>query len=318
MRFSRNGTPIGIPSPGKFDSCRGESLGLAWNPDGRFAMSRITLATTLTLALVAGVVAPAYAAKLPKGDTFWTVSDATGGLQAWNPKSGAFSASINGPGGDIVQYGIIGGGWDAKKKRFLLVDGWGGGTSDQGLLVYDVKTETWTRFAIDLDGGNTYGFQVRDVASNSKGKLFLLVKNQTQMDNTYTQYIVPVTTLNSETLVASAPYSGRVQIFQEYVQYSSIAFDPTSNGRIFAMSLDYTMDLVSASAGAVLSSRDVESTYDQSVHFDIDSSRHYWAFGGNGAELLYGLLGSENDNASLRSTGFTSSLNCLIIQRKAK
>jgi hypothetical protein len=69
----------------------------------------------------------------------------------------------------VLQGAVIGGGWDPKKRRFVLVDGWEDGTSDQGLLIYETNTKTWTRFAIDIGEGNTFGFQVRDVAATSKG-----------------------------------------------------------------------------------------------------------------------------------------------------
>lgn len=282
--------------------------------------SSISLALVFAVAVSWGSTGPAHAApKLPKGDKFWTVSDYTGSLYGWNPGTKSFQGqTIDGPEGGTVQDSIIGGGWDHKNSRFVLVDGWGSGTANQGLLVYNTKSTSWSRYAIDMGEGNSYGFQIRDVAANGKGKLFLLVKNSTDADPGFSHYIVPVTQLNSDTNVATAGWISRVQIRNEFVSYASLSFDPRSNGRIYLQSLDYAIDLIAGSSGALLSTSQVEPSYDQLVHFDIDSNRRYWAYGGNGAELLYGALDNGRSNVNLGVTDFSSTLNCLIIQRKAR
>jgi hypothetical protein len=148
--------------------------------------------------------------------------------------------------------------------------------------------------------------------------LSILVKNTIDPDPAYAHYIVPITELDMGTQIATANWAGRVQIRNEYVSYVALSYDPRSNGKIYLQSPDYSMDVIGASSGAVLATTDVEPSYDDLTHFDIDSSRHYWAYGGNGAELLYGALDNSRANDALGPTAFSSTLNCMIIQRKMR
>lgn len=282
----------------------------------RFIMKRLSILAAVSAVAVA-LVAPSAAfasvasRALPTTDLFWTVNDTNGNMVAMNPNTHNVIKSIVGPEGSHSEY--IGGTWDQSHKRFILVDGWGG--DNQGIDIYSTSSRSWTRYAIHFGAdSDSSAFEVRDVVATRTGKIALLAWDVLNSEN----LLIYVTDLNSSTHVASADAADSTTetLWETDGAYSSIAFDPASDQYLYALTYGYDLQRLKTSTGYLVSRHPVSPAASESDHFDIDSSRHYWAFGNYGVELSWGVLSTSLSNVDLASTGFTATTNCFIIQHK--